>query len=82
MKTMRFTFLFCLFLMHTSLLYAQQKNTLSGYITEASTGEAIIGAKVFVPMLKQGAVTNTYGFYSLTIEAGIHDIEIRATGMT
>ncbi len=79
---MRFTFLFCLFLMHTSLLYAQQKNTLSGYITEASTGEAIIGAKVFVPMLKQGAVTNTYGFYSLTIEAGIHDIEIRATGMT
>jgi hypothetical protein len=82
MKMKHFTTLLCCFFMSSLGLFGQQKNTLSGYITEAASGEAIIGAKVFVPTLKQGAVTNTYGFYSLTIEAGIHDIEIRATGMS
>jgi predicted transport protein len=81
MKMKQFTTFLCCFFLSSFVLFGQQKNTLSGYITEAASGEAIIGAKVYVPALKQGAVTNTYGFYSLTIEAGIHDIEIRATGM-
>ncbi len=60
-----------------NLLCFAQKATLSGYITDASNGEAIIGAKVFVPSTKQGAITNNYGFYSLTLPIGKHIVEFR-----
>lgn len=61
-------------------LFAQQKSTLSGYITDSKTGEAIIGAKVAVPSIRQGTVTNTYGFYSITLENGNYTFEISAIG--
>ena len=49
-----------------------RKVTLSGYVTDASTGETLIGAGVFSGNI--GAVTNSYGFYSLTVPEG--DIEL------
>lgn len=57
------------------------KATLSGYITSAQSGEALIGVKVYVPQLKIGAVTNNYGFYSLTLPADTHAIEFRSAGL-
>ena len=60
-----------------SLFSLSQKATLSGYITDASNGEAIIGAKVFIPSIKQGAITNTYGFYSLTLPVGKYSVEYK-----
>ena len=56
-------------------LRAQSKYTISGYVKDASTGETMIGASVFVKDLGQGTATNTYGFYSLTIEGGTHTVE-------
>lgn len=54
-------------------LLAQSKFTISGTIKDVATGEEIIGASV---RLKQkptvGAVTNEYGFYSLTLEKGTY----------
>ena len=44
--------------------------TLSGVVTDAATGEALIGAAVYVPALGRGATTNAYGFYSLPLPAG------------
>lgn len=41
--------------------------TLSGYITDSSTGEALIGATVLDLRSGKGAITNVYGFYSLTL---------------
>ncbi|MEY3236757.1 MAG: hypothetical protein RI883_858 [Bacteroidota bacterium] len=61
--------------------FAQKKSTLSGTITDAESGEAIINAKIYIPAIRQGAVTNTYGFYSLTVESGKHTIEFRSGGM-
>ena len=61
--------------------FSQTKNTLSGYITDSKSGEAIIGARVSVPSLKQGTITNSYGFYSLTIESGIHEFEFKSIGL-
>ena len=49
-----------------------RKVTLSGYVTDATTGETLIGAGVFSGNI--GAVTNSYGFYSLTVPEG--DIEL------
>lgn len=50
----------------TTHLFAQSKNTLSGYIKDKA-GEELIGATIYIPELKTGTVTNVYGFYSLTI---------------
>ncbi len=50
------------------LSISAQKFTISGYITDSESGEPLIAANVFAPQLAAGAVSNTYGFYSLTLE--------------
>lgn len=50
-------------------LTAQQKYTISGTITDAESGEAMIGTTIYVRSLNTGAVTNNYGFFSLTLPA-------------
>jgi hypothetical protein len=50
--------------------FAQQKFTLSGSVKDGSNGETLIGATVFAPGLGEGATTNEYGFYSLTLPGG------------
>lgn len=47
-----------------------QSHTVSGYINDASNGESLIGATVFVQETGQGTATNAYGFYSLTLDDG------------
>lgn len=49
---------------------AQETHTISGHITDASTGESLMGATIQVVELKTGGFTNEYGFYSVTIPAG------------
>jgi hypothetical protein len=58
-----------------------EKVSLSGYLTSALDGEAIIGAKAFIPSLGIGAITNNYGFYSLNVPKGKYTIEFRAGGL-
>jgi hypothetical protein len=43
------------------------KRTISGYITDESSGEKLIGVTIYDTISKRGAVTNEYGFFSLTI---------------
>lgn len=66
--------LFLLGLLFSASIGITQKSTISGYLKDAETGEALIGARVFVDSLKTGAVANIYGFYSLTLPNGEHDI--------
>lgn len=47
--------------------FAQNKATLSGYITDKKTGEAIIFATVFLKNTTIAAQSNEYGFYSLEV---------------
>lgn len=49
---------------------AQQKFTISGYVQDAETGEKLINAKVYDKTTAQGVITNSYGFFSLTLPAG------------
>lgn len=59
-------------------LFAQQMATIvpsgkcavSGTITDAETGEDLVGATIYVKSLGTGTVTNVYGFYSLTLPRG------------
>jgi hypothetical protein len=46
---------------------AQDRVTISGYVKEAGSQEQLPGVNVFLANTPYGAVTNTYGFYSLTI---------------
>ena len=41
--------------------------TISGYVSDAESGERLIGATVYDTVTHQGTVTNTAGFYTLTI---------------
>lgn len=43
--------------------------TISGYVREAVSGESLIGVNIYASDHKMGTVTNTYGFYSLTLPA-------------
>ncbi|MBU1373370.1 MAG: TonB-dependent receptor [Bacteroidetes bacterium] len=61
----RFKKLVWLVLLLPTLAFAQ-KTTISGYIKDANTKEALIGAAIQIPKLKIGATSNQYGYYSLT----------------
>ena len=50
-----------------NLLHAQEKRTISGYISDAETGEMLIGANVYDFKAQAGTISNTYGFYSITL---------------
>ncbi len=62
--------------------FSQNKFTISGYVTNSETGEAIIGAKVYNDSLKIGIITNVYGFYSLTLPQGYHEITYSYVGFS
>ena len=50
-------------------LSGQSTLILSGYVYDAKTGEALIGATVFDTVSSNGTTTNAYGFYSLRINS-------------
>ncbi|MGF1566295.1 MAG: carboxypeptidase-like regulatory domain-containing protein, partial [Flavobacteriales bacterium] len=59
--------LIVLFALLLSTALIAQNATISGYITDASSGEALIGATVIDSKSGKGAVANAFGFYSLTL---------------
>ena len=72
--------IFILLLFIPSIFYAQEKFTLSGFVSDKNNGENIIGVNIFCKELKQGVVSNTYGFYSLTLPAGNYEISFSYIG--
>jgi TonB-dependent Receptor Plug Domain/CarboxypepD_reg-like domain/TonB dependent receptor len=46
-----------------------QKYTISGYVADKGSGERLIGANVFDRKSGLGTVTNTYGFFSITLSS-------------
>jgi hypothetical protein len=72
--------LFGLLLSMSISVFAQDKTTLSGYVKDAETGEALIGATVYLPDAGKGAYTNEYGFYSLTLTAGTYQVNYQYLG--
>ena len=63
-----------LFLLTTLTLTAQDRVTVKGYVRDASNGETLIGATIFLDGTTKGTVTNEYGFYSLTVERGTYTL--------
>lgn len=61
-------------------VFAQEKHTISGVLKDENTGETLLGATVFIEGTTIGTVTNQYGFYSLTVEAGKRNIVFSYVG--
>ena len=54
----------------TSELNAQQRFTLSGYLRDENSGEALMYANIYPETLKTVVTTNEYGFFSVTLPEG------------
>ncbi len=72
---------YLLFILFSVSASAQNKFTVSGTIKDKKTGEALIGATIRdVEKAANGAATNEYGFYSLTLPAGTYKLQIDYIG--
>lgn len=60
--------------------YAQENYTISGYISDGGSGETLIGATAYIQELGKGAVSNEYGFYSLSVPEGDYTLEFSYIG--
>ncbi|WP_118975119.1 TonB-dependent receptor [Taibaiella koreensis] len=59
---------------------AQKKVSLSGYIKDASSGENLIGAAIYVKESQTGITSNAYGFYSISLPADSYSISVTYLG--
>ena len=77
---MRLLFLF----LSVQLLFSENAfaQTLSGHVQDAVSGEQLLGATVWCEDTKQGVAANIYGFYSLTLPEGKHNIIVTYIGYT
>lgn len=63
-----------------SIESSAQKYTISGYVREKRTGEDLVGANIYVKELSKGTVTNSYGFFSLTLPKGEYQLIVSYLG--
>ncbi|MES2284263.1 MAG: TonB-dependent receptor [Bacteroidota bacterium] len=75
-------YLICLFIFISFTIKAQtsQKYTVSGFIGEQGSKESLPGVNVYAPKLKVGAVTNNYGFFTLTLPADSIELLVTYVG--
>jgi len=73
-------FLILILIILTPVLLWAQKVTIYGYAYDAESGERLIGATVYDTIAHLGVVTNTSGFYSLTVSPGRHALQCSYVG--
>lgn len=62
-------------------LSAQNKHTISGYISDSASGEQLIGATIRMEgTLSVSTTANEYGFFSITVPAGSYKILAGSVG--
>lgn len=71
---------FITFLLLITSVCAQKKFTINGYVEDAASAEKLISAAIYDPVNSAGVVTNTYGFYSLTLPQGEVRLNISYVG--
>lgn len=79
MRKLITTIFFSLF---TLTFFAQEKYTISGTVYDKKGNETLIGATIYFPDLSVGTTTNEYGFYSITISKGTHNISVSYLGFS
>lgn len=78
---MKYKYSALLLMLLLSCVTFAQNFTLSGRIKDAANGEDLIGAAVVVQGMEgTGVITNTYGFYSITLPKGTYNVAIQYIG--
>ena len=72
-------YLLC-YILFFPLFLVSQNHTLSGYVKDAKTGEALIGVSIFVEKESKGVSTNVYGYYSISLDAGQYGVKYSYVG--
>ena len=72
--------IFLLLILNFNLIFTQKSFTISGYVQDSDSKELIIGASVIVQELKIGTITNSYGFFSLTLNEGNYSLNFQNLG--
>ncbi|QCR23208.1 TonB-dependent receptor [Pontibacter sp. SGAir0037] len=57
------------------------KASLAGHLRDASSGEPIIGAYIYIQSPVIGTVSDQYGYYALSLPVGQHELRIKAVGL-
>ncbi len=70
---------FTMFLFFVCSGFAQMVS-LSGYIKDKSSGEALIGATCYIPGKATGVISNPYGFYSISVPRGTYKVSFSFIG--
>lgn len=55
--------------------------TVSGYIFNKDTKEPISGVTVFVQEISAGAISNAFGYYTLSLPRGLHQLQFSFIGL-
>ena len=76
----RMTVLVILLAVNTATLAQTVKHTVSGYVKDSSNGEALINATVTIQPIGIAVMTNSYGYYSVTLPAGKYSMLITYSG--
>ncbi|HUS03686.1 MAG TPA: TonB-dependent receptor, partial [Chitinophagaceae bacterium] len=72
MYTRSRTVLFILFSVLSTVVFSQNKYTISGYVKDSLSGETLIGATISIKNKSTGITSNQYGFYSITLTEGTY----------
>jgi hypothetical protein len=59
----------------------QNRNVVTGFIMDKSTGEPVIGASIHVENSPVYAITDQFGYYTISIPKGKHALSIQSIGM-
>jgi len=72
-------FLLVIFLFSLNI-NSQNNFTLSGYVLDSQTNELVIGASIIIDELNIGTITNSYGFFSITVKEGNYSVKTQNLG--
>ena len=76
---MKKIFLLVIFLISLNI-NSQNNFTFSGYVLDSQTNELVIGASVIIDELNIGTITNSYGFFSITVKEGDYSVKTQNLG--
>jgi hypothetical protein len=77
----RLVLIFVFLVFFSQFSSAQNKFTIAGNVTDSKSGETLIGATIrLIGPATTGAVTNSYGFYSVSVPAGSYELSVSFIG--
>jgi hypothetical protein len=71
---------FLIILLLAPVIVSAQRVSISGYVRDASSGEALIGANILIDSSFTGTVTNQFGFYSLSLPVATYRLRFSFVG--